>query len=89
MAKEEKFDVDKEVERISRKTRVNIMKSERLFESRINQIRLILDRFSVEAFVNDGRQVLSAVLYTSQEADGISFACRGRARVDIEKYDLI
>lgn len=52
-------------------------------------IRLILDRFSVEAFVNDGRQVLSAVLYTSQEADGISFSCRGRARVDIEKYDLI
>ena len=52
-------------------------------------IRLILDRFSVEAFVNDGRQVLSAVLYTEQEADGISFTCRGKARVDIEKYDLI
>ncbi len=52
-------------------------------------IRLILDRFSVEAFVNDGRQVLSAVLYTEQEADGISFSCRGQARVDIEKYDLI
>ncbi len=52
-------------------------------------IRLILDRFSVEAFVNDGRQVLLAVLYTDQAADGISFSCRGQARVDVEKYDLI
>ena len=43
MAKKEKFDVDKEIERISRKTRVNIMKSERLFESRINQLENDID----------------------------------------------
>ena len=41
--KKEKFDVDKEIERISRKTRVNIMKSERLFESRINQLEKDID----------------------------------------------
>ena len=52
-------------------------------------VRLILDRFSAEVFVNDGYQVLSLVLYTNQEADGIFFSCRGRARVDIEKYDLV
>ena len=28
------------------------------------KLRIILDRFSVEAFVNDGEQVLAAVLYT-------------------------
>ena len=43
MAKKEKFDVDKEIERISRKTRVNIMKSERLFESRLNQLENDID----------------------------------------------
>lgn len=52
------------------------------------KLRLILDRFSVEAFVNDGRQVLSAVIYTPQEADGISFDVDGACRLDVEKYDL-
>lgn len=52
------------------------------------QICLILDRFSAEAFINDGQKVLSIVLYTAQEAEGIAFSCRGRARLDIEKYDL-
>ena len=52
------------------------------------QIRLILDRFSAEAFINDGQKVLSIVLYTAQEAEGIAFSCRRRARLDIEKYDL-
>ncbi len=51
-------------------------------------IRLILDRFSAEAFVNDGRQVLSIVLYTPPSSEGISFSCCGSARLDIEKYDL-
>lgn len=52
-------------------------------------IRLILDRFSAEAFVNDGRQVLSIALYDGPEAGGISFSCRGRAKMDVEKYDLV
>lgn len=38
MAKKDDFDVDKEIERLSKKTRVNMMKSERSFESRLNQL---------------------------------------------------
>lgn len=52
------------------------------------KLRLILDRFSVEVFVNDGEQVLSAILYTDQEADGISFLADGAVNMDIVKYDL-
>ncbi len=52
------------------------------------KLRIILDRFSVEAFVNDGEQVLSAVLYTDQEADGISFIADGTVNMDVVKYDL-
>ena len=52
-------------------------------------LRLILDRFSAEVFVNDGRQVLSITLYTDPKADEISFSCRGRAKIDIVKYDLM
>lgn len=48
-----------------------------------------MDRFSVEAFVNDGEQVISAVLYTDQAADGISFFVDGTVNMDVVKYDLI
>ncbi len=53
------------------------------------KLRVILDRFSVEVFVNDGEQVLSAILYTGQSADGISFYADGTVNMDIVKYDLI
>lgn len=53
------------------------------------KLRMILDRFSVEVFVNDGEQVMTATMYTGQEADGISFFSDGEAVVDVEKYDLI
>ena len=48
-----------------------------------------MDRFSVEVFVNDGEQVLSAILYTGQSADRISFFADGMVSMDIVKYDLI
>ena len=52
------------------------------------KLRLILDRYSVEVFVNDGEQVLTATMYTSQEADGISFFADGSVSMDVVKYDL-
>lgn len=52
------------------------------------KLRLILDRFSVEVFVNDGEQVLSTTIYTDQTADGISFFADGGVVMDVVKYDL-
>lgn len=52
------------------------------------KLRLILDRFSLEVFVNDGEQAASTVLYTRQEADAISFEAGGSVLMDVEKYDL-
>ena len=52
------------------------------------KLRLILDRFSVEVFVNDGEQTLSAILYTDQVADGISFIANGTVHMNVTKYDL-
>ena len=53
------------------------------------KLRVVLDRFSVEVFVNDGEQALTAAIDTSQAAQDITFACLGQARVDVEKYDLV
>ena len=52
------------------------------------KLRIILDRFSVEAFINDGEKVMSAALYTDPSIDGISFFADGNVLLDIEKYTL-
>ena len=52
------------------------------------KLRIILDRFSAEIFVNDGEQVLTTTIYTDQKADGISFFAEGRVNMDVTKYDL-
>ena len=53
------------------------------------KLRIILDRFSLEVFVNDGEQASSTVIYTRQEADAITFEAGGAALMDVEKYDIV
>lgn len=52
------------------------------------KLRIILDRFSMEIFVNDGEKVLSLTMYTDQSADGIEFCSEGSVKMDVVKYDL-
>ena len=51
-------------------------------------LRILVDRFSVEIFVNDGEQVMTSLIYTPVDASGISFTCNGKAYLDITKYDI-
>ena len=51
-------------------------------------LRLILDRFSVETFVNDGEQAVTATVMTELSARGISFFADGAVEIDVTKYDL-
>ncbi len=52
------------------------------------KLRIILDSFSAEIFVNDGEQVLSVTMYTDLAAEGISFFADGQVSMNITKYDL-
>ena len=52
------------------------------------RMRIILDRFSVEVFVNDGEYVLTATMYTDLSADRISFFADGEVTMDVVKYEL-
>lgn len=52
------------------------------------KLRFIMDRNSVELFVNDGEMAISTVIYTPREAEGISLCCDGRAVIDMEKYEI-
>lgn len=53
------------------------------------KLRIILDNFSAEVFVNNGTYVLSATIYTDAAADGISFFADGDVTMDVIKYDLL
>lgn len=52
------------------------------------KLRVILDRYSAEIFVNDGEQVLSMALYTEQAANEISFVADGTVKINVTKSDL-
>ena len=52
------------------------------------KLRFIMDRNSIEVFVNDGIMTMSTAIYTPISADGIEFSCDGDAVIDIEKYNI-
>ncbi len=52
------------------------------------KFRIILDRYSMEVFINDGYKVMTATLETRLSADRISFSCDRDAMISVTKYDL-
>lgn len=51
-------------------------------------LRIVLDRCSVEIFVDGGERVLTMMIPTDHSADRITFFSDGRAVLDVEKYDI-
>ena len=54
----------------------------------ILKLRILLDKYSAEIFVNDGTQVLSTTLYTPFEAEQIIFECDGSAKISVTKHAI-
>lgn len=52
------------------------------------KLRILMDRYSIEVFVNDGEQAVSTAIFTPQTACGISFEAVGSVMLDVEKYDI-
>ena len=53
------------------------------------RLRVVMDKHSLELFVNDGEQAASFVMYTPVSADVISFEAEGEVLMDVDKHDLI
>lgn len=53
------------------------------------KLRVVMDRNSLEVFVNDGEQAATFTIYTPLDADSIGFEIvDGTALLDVEKYEL-
>ncbi len=53
------------------------------------KLRILIDRYSVEIFANDGEQAMTSLIYTPQEAAGVTFESDGTAVLDVEKYEIV
>lgn len=51
-------------------------------------IRMLIDRWSAEIFINNGEQVMSLTYYTDLSAEGIEFLADGTVKMDAEAYKL-
>ena len=52
-------------------------------------LSVLLDRFSIEIFVNGGKEVLSSRIYTPAEANEISFIADGEVNMQVSKMDIV
>ena len=52
------------------------------------KLRIVLDSYSMEVFVNDGEQVLTATIFTDLAADGIVFSASGEIQLKGVFYRL-
>lgn len=53
------------------------------------RIRILLDLYSVEIFVNDGEQAMTSMITTDASADRITFRAEGPVQASVEKYDIV
>lgn len=53
------------------------------------KLRLIIDKFSIEVFINDGERVMSNTVYTPLSAQGISSYALGSGKITMEKWDIV
>lgn len=52
------------------------------------QLRVLIDNYSVELFVNNGEQAMTTLIYTPIDAGNIIWGVDGNVTLDIEKYDI-
>lgn len=53
------------------------------------RIRVLLDLYSAEIFVNDGEKAMTSVITTDRNADRISFHAEGTVCGRVEKYEIV
>lgn len=86
-AKKHMFEIDRTYSGVNADV-VCIRKIEVVDKTHAPKLHFIMDKYSIEVFINDGEQTASAVIPTPLEADEIMFASDSEVTVNIEKYDI-
>ena len=51
-------------------------------------LRILIDKWSAEIFINEGEQVITTTFYTEPDAKDISFITSGKAKMNLKMYTL-
>lgn len=51
-------------------------------------LRILMDKFTLEVFVNDGEQAMTSLIYTPLCAEDIRFSCDGTAEISVVMHEL-
>ena len=51
-------------------------------------LSVLVDRFSIEIFVNKGKEVLTSRIYTPLDANEIRFLADGKLKIDVSKNEI-
>lgn len=52
------------------------------------EIRILMDKYTIEIFVDGGKYAMSSLIYTDLEYENIDFATDGQVKLAVEKYDI-
>lgn len=52
------------------------------------EIRILMDKYSIEMFVDDGKYAMSSLIYTELSCNGIDFVTDGEIDIIVEKYKV-
>lgn len=53
------------------------------------KLRVLMDRYSVELFINDGEQAMTSVIRTPLQTDGVYLRAKGSVKVSIVRHDIV
>lgn len=59
-----------------------------LSNDRIVKLRIVMDRYSIELFVNDGEQAMTSVIRTPIETNSVYMRTQGNVKVSVTKHDI-
>lgn len=51
-------------------------------------LRMVMDRYSIELFINDGQQALTSIIRTPMDCDGVYMKAHGEVSVDAVKQEI-
>ncbi len=52
-------------------------------------LRILMDKFTLEVFANDGEQAMTSLIYTPLCARDIRFSCDGTAEISVVMHELV
>lgn len=71
-----------------RKDAAHLRSMKVLSNNQIVELRIVMDRYSIEIFVNDGEQAMTSVIRTPYDRNGIYMRADGNVTARIVKHDI-